>query len=60
MRNIFHEWIDELPPGSILFIVDELWGPNEFNENNIDYLRTCFKKSRRVYEYFLHFVLIGD
>ena len=58
--NFYHEWIDELPDESILYLVNELWGENEFNISNIEYLKKCFKSSRRVYDYYLTYVVIGD
>ena len=58
--NFFHDWIDELSDGSILYLVDELWGENDFNSSNVTYLRKCFKISRRVYEYYMTYVVIGD
>lgn len=58
--NFYHEWIDELPNESILYLVNELWGENDFNSSNIEYLKTCFKSSRCVYDYYLTYVVIGD
>lgn len=58
--NIFHEWIDQLPDESIIFLVNELWGENDFNATNVEYLRKCFKVSKRVYDYYLTYVVIGD
>lgn len=59
-KNFYHEWIDELPDESILYLVDELWGENDFNSSNIEYLKKCFKSSRRVYDYYLTYIVIGD
>jgi hypothetical protein len=58
--NFFHDWIDELSDDSILYLVDELWEENDFNSSSVTYLRKCFKISRRVYEYYMTYVVIGD
>jgi hypothetical protein len=60
IRNFFHEWINNLSDESVIYLINELWGENEFTNSNIDYLKTCFKKSKRVYEYYLTYILIGD
>lgn len=58
--TLYHEWIDYLSDEHILTLVNELWGENDFNSSNIEYLRKCFKNSRRVYKYYLTYILIGD
>ena len=59
-NNFYHTWIDELTDESILYLVNELWGENKFDSSNIEYLKRCFKISKRVYEYYLTYVVIGD
>lgn len=58
--NFFHDWIDELSDESILYIVDGLWEENDFDRSSVTYLRKCFKNSRRVYKYYMTYVVIGD
>ena len=60
MINVFHEWIYDLSDESILYLTNELWGENDFNSFNIEYLKKCFKSSRRVYDFYLTYVVIGD
>ena len=59
-RNYFYEWVDELSDNSVLYLVNVLWGENDFNSSNSTYLRKCFKISRRVYEYYMNYIVIGD
>ena len=59
-NNFYHAWIDELSGEIILYLVNKLWGKNDFNSSNIEYLKNRFKSSRRVYDYYLTYVLIGD
>lgn len=59
-QNFYHDWIDELPDESILYLVDGLWGENNLDSSHIEYLREYFKSSRRVYDYYLTYIVIGD
>jgi hypothetical protein len=60
LGNFYHEWIDELSDESVLYLVNEIWGKNDFNRSNTEYLKKCFKSSGRVYDYYLTYVVIGD
>jgi len=60
MINVFHQWIDDLSDESILYLTNELWGENDFNGFNIEYLKKCFKSSRRVYDFYVTYFVIGD
>lgn len=58
--TLYHEWIDYLTNEYIITLVNELWGENDFNSSNTEYLRKCFKNSKRVYNYYITYILIGD
>tara|TARA_E500000178_G_C16953435_1_gene722438 strand:- start:32 stop:217 length:186 start_codon:yes stop_codon:yes gene_type:complete len=58
--NFYHEWISDLSNEDVLHLVNELWGENEFTNFNVAYLKKCFKVSKRVYDYYVAYVLMGD
>ena len=56
----FIKWVDELSPRSTLFLVGEIWGEHDFDNTNIEYLKECFKESKKVYNYYTSCVVNGN
>lgn len=60
MYESFKLWIEHLSDDNVLFLVSEIWGEHHFDLSNKDYLKLCFKNSKKVYEYYQTYILLGD
>jgi hypothetical protein len=58
--NYFFQWIDNLPDENIINLTIILWDNNPFDTNDVILLKKYFKKSSRVFNYYIHYVIIGD
>jgi hypothetical protein len=59
-HNYFFQWIDNLPDENIINLTVTLWDNNPFDTNDVILLKKHFKKSRRVFNYYIQYVIIGD
>lgn len=58
--NYFFQWIDNLPDENIINLTVTLWDNNPFDTNDVILLKKHFKKSSRVFNYYIQYVIIGD